>query len=84
MLDVDARGCWAAGKAAGWEKLKPPLVGFVLGNKPVDVDVAEAETEPNGELDMVVVVGSGLALIIGLKSASFDGLKLNSETKPLL
>lgn len=83
LLDVTARDGWAAGKAAGWEKLKPVVIGLMLENKLVDVDVAEAA--PNGELDIVVVVGSGLALIMGLKSASFDGLKLNSDdTKPLL
>lgn len=83
LLDADARDCWAAGKAAGWEKLKPAVAGLVLENKPVDVDVVDAA--PKGELDIVVVVGSGLALMIGLKSASFDGLKLNSDDpNPLL
>lgn len=83
MLDPDARDCWTAGKAAGWEKLKPVVAGLELENSPVDVDVVDAA--PKGELDMVVVVGSGLALMIGLKRASFDGLKLNSDDpKPLL
>lgn len=69
--------------AAGWEKLKPPVAGLMFENKLEDEDVVDDAL--NGELDMVVVVGSGLSLIIGLKNASFDGLKLNSEVpKPLL
>lgn len=83
LLDVGARDGWAAGKAAGWEKLKTAVAGLVLENKPVDVDAVGAA--PNGELDIVVVAGSGLALIIGLNSASFDGLKLNADDpNPLL
>lgn len=83
LLDVGARDGWAAGKAAGWEKLKTAVAGLVLENKPEDVDAVGAA--PNGELDIVVVAGSGLALMIGLNSASFDGLKLNADDpNPLL
>lgn len=81
-VDVDTSGCGAAGKVAGWEKLKPEVAGLELENKPEAVDVVAA---PKGELDNVVVVGSGLTLIIGLNRASLDGLKLNSdEPNPLL
>lgn len=80
LFDVGARDGWAADKVAGWEKLNPELADFVFENKPVDV----TDAAPNGELDIVVVVGSGLALIIGLNNASFDGLKLNSDEPKLL
>lgn len=85
LLEVEA---WdAEDKAAGWEKLNPDIEGLALENKLVEAVVVDCAKlpPPRGELDIVVVVGSGLALIIGLNIASFDGLKLKSDVpNPLL
>lgn len=100
LLPVDS-GWFCAeteGAAAGWEKLKPTRLGLGPDNRekpavevPVVVILEEFACDrvlPKGELDIEVVwrlADSGLALKMGLNSASFAGLKLNSDDpKPLL
>lgn len=83
------------GAAAGWEKLKPSGPDLAPANTEklvVEVVVVLLVWDPalllKGELESGVVcglVGSGLALKIGLKTASVAGLKLNSvDPKPRL
>ena len=93
LLPVVSGLFWAEieGAAAGWEKLKPscrenPVVVAV----PLFMVLALVWDPllPKGELDIEVVwglAGSGLALKMGLNSASLAGLKLNLvDPKPLL
>lgn len=87
------------GAAAGCEKLKPsePDLAPASREKPevvvllmVLVKVLEVVRDaplPKGEFDSEVVcglAGSGLALKMGLKTASLAGLKLKSDPNPLL
>lgn len=75
------------GAAAGWEKLKPRLLGFTREKRePPEVPLSTVLDVPKSSEaeDTFRVGGSGLTLKMGLKTASLGGLKLNWDPMPLV
>lgn len=67
------------GAAAGCEKLKPRAFGFTHENSEPPEELSTTLEDPavSEAEDIVALVGSGLTLKIGLKTASLGGLKEN-------